>query len=403
VSGVIWVKRIVMALVVAAIVGGAVYALMPKAVGVDVALVDRGPIEVTVDEEGVARIRDVYRISAPVAGQLQRFPLEVGDPVEAGVTVVADIRPSAPAFLDERSRRELEAAASAAEAAVDLAVAEVSRAEAQLRLAEGDLARAERLSTSGTISARAMDKAVSDAETSRAQLKQAQASLELRHSELASAEARLIQPGQSGDAEAGGCCIQLRAPVDGAVLAVHAESAQVVPAGALIAELGDPDDLEIVVDVLSTDAVRIVPGAEARIEGWGGAEALPARVRTVEPSAFTKISALGIEEQRVNVVLDPVDSGAGWERLGHAFRVYARIRVWRGENVVRVPLAALFRRGEEWAVFRVVDGEAVLTPVAIDHRDERLAEVSDGLSEEDVVIVHPGDQVEDGVSVEVRP
>jgi HlyD family secretion protein len=402
VSGVIWMKRIVTALVVAAILGGVVYALMPKPVGVDVAAVDRGPIEVTVDEEGVARIRDVYRISAPVAGQLQRFPLEVGDPVEAGVTVVAEIRPSAPAFLDERSRRELEAAASAAEAAVDLAVAEVSRAEAQLRLAEGDLARAEQLSTSGTISARAMDKAVSDAETARAQLKQAQASLELRRSELASAEARLIQPGQAGDAEAG-CCIQLRAPVDGAVLAVHAESAQVVPAGALIAEVGDPDDLEIVVDVLSTDAVRIAPGAEARIEGWGGTEALPARVRTVEPSAFTKISALGIEEQRVNVILDPVDSGAGWERLGHEFRVYARIRVWRSENVVRVPLAALFRRGEEWAVFRVADGEAVLTPVVIEHRDQRLAEVSQGLSDGDVVIVHPGDQVEDGVSVEVRP
>jgi HlyD family secretion protein len=402
VSGVIWVKRIVTALMVAAIVGGAVYALMPKPVAVDVAVVDRGPIEVTVDEEGVARIRDVYRISAPVAGQLQRFPLEVGDPVEAGVTVVAEIRPSAPAFLDVRSRRELEAAASAAEAAVDLAVAEVSRAEAQLRLAEGDLDRAEQLSTSGTISARAMDKAVSDAETARAQLKQAEASLELRRSELASAEARLIQPGQAGDVEAG-CCIQLRAPVDGAVLAVHVESAQVVPAGALIAEIGDPDDLEIVVDVLSTDAVRIAPGAEARIEDWGGAEALPARVRTVEPSAFTKVSALGIEEQRVNVVLDPVDSGAGWERLGHEFRVYARIRVWRGDNVVRVPLAALFRRGEDWAVFRVVDGEAALTPVSIGHRDERLAEVSEGLSEGDVVIVHPGGQVEDGVSVEIRP
>jgi HlyD family secretion protein len=402
VSGVIWVKRILMALVVAAIVGGAVYALMPDPVGVDVATIGRGPIEVTVDEEGVARIRDVYRISAPVAGQLQRFPLEVGDRVEGGVTVVADIRPSAPAFLDVRSRRELEAAVSAAEAAVDLAVAEVSRAESQLRLAEGDLARAEHLSTSGTISARAMDKAVSDAETARAQLKQAQASLDLRRGELASAQARLIQPGQAGEADAVGCCIQLRAPVDGAVLAVHAESAQVVPAGALIAEIGDPDDLEIVVDVLSTDAVRIAPGAEARIEDWGGEEALPARVRTIEPSAFTKVSALGIEEQRVNVVLDPVDSGADWERLGHEFRVYARIRVWRGENVVRVPLAALFRRGEEWAVFRVVDGEAALTPVGIDHRDARFAEVTSGLSEGDVVILHPGDQVEDGASVDIR-
>jgi HlyD family secretion protein len=396
-------KRILMVLAAAAIVAAAVYALMPKPVSVDIVRVDRGTIEVSVDEEGIARIRDVYKISAPVAGQVQRFPLHVGDPVQAGVTVVTEIRPSAPAFLDVRSRRELQAAMNAAKAAVDLATAEVTRAEAQLRLAEADLRRAEQLSTSGIIAARMMDKAVSDAETARAQLKEAEASLELRRSELASAEARLIQPSEAGDDEAGTCCVEVRAPVDGAVLAIHAESAQVVSTGALIAEIGDPHDLEVVVDVLSTDAVRIKPGAEARIEDWGGEGALAARVRLVEPSAFTKVSALGIEEQRVNVVLDPLEPRTGWERLGHGFRVYARIRVWRGENVLRVPLAALFRRGDEWAVFRVLDGRVSLTPIRIDHRDASFAEVIQGLSEADVVIVHPGDQVEDGVAVEIRP
>jgi HlyD family secretion protein len=391
-----------MILVGAGIVAAAGYALMPMPVGVDVARVDRGSIEVTVDEEGIARIRDIYRISAPVAGQVRRFPLHVGDLVRAGVTVVTEIHPSAPAFLDVRSRRELEATAGAAEAAVDLATAEVSRAEAQLRLADGDLRRAEQLSTSGTVAARVMDKAITDAETARAQLKQAEASLQLRRSELASAEARLIQPSHAGDDEAGACCVQVLAPADGAVLAIHAESAQVISTGELIAEIGDPDDLEVVVDVLSTDAVRIRPGAVARLEDWGGDGVLTARVRLVEPSAFTKVSALGIEEQRVNVVLDPIEPGTGWERLGHGFRVYARIRVWRGENVLRVPLAALFRRGDEWAVFRVLDGRAALTSIRIDHRDASFAEVTQGLSEADLVIVHPGDQVEDGVAVDIR-
>jgi HlyD family secretion protein len=400
---VVWLRRILMILLGAGIVAAAGYALMPQPVGVDVASVDRGPIEVTVDEEGVARIRDIYRISAPVAGQVQRFPLHVGDPVQAGVTVVTEIHPSAPAFLDVRSRRELEAAARAAEAAVDLATAELSRAEAQLRFAEGDLRRAEQLSTSGIIAARAIDKAVSDAETARAQLRQAEAGLELRRSELASAKARLLQPTQAGGDEAGTCCVQVFAPVDGTILAIHAESAQVVATGALIAEIGDPDDLEVAVDVLSTDAVRVKPRAEARIEDWGGDGALAARVRLVEPSAFTKVSALGIEEQRVNVVLDPIEPRIGWERLGHGFRVYARIRIWRGENALRVPLAALFRRGDEWAVFRVLEGRASLTAIRIDHRDASFAEVTQGLSEGDVVIVHPGDQVEDGVAIDIRP
>jgi HlyD family secretion protein len=396
-------KRILMILVGTGIVAAAGYALMPRPVGVDVARIDRGSIEVTVDEEGIVRIRDIYRISAPVAGQVQRFPLHVGDRVQAGMTVVTEIHPSAPAFLDFRSRRELGAAVSAAKAAVDLATAEVSRAEAQLRLAEADLRRAEQLSTSGIIAARMMDKAISDADTAHAQLRQAEANLELRRSEFASAEARLIQPSEAGDDEAGRCCVQVFAPVDGAVLAIHAESAQVISAGALIAELGDPDDLEVVVDVLSTDAVRVRPGAEARIEDWGGEAALAARVRLIEPTAFTKVSALGIEEQRVNVVLDPIEPRTGWERLGHGFRVYARIRVWRGEKVLRVPLAALFRHGDEWAVFRVLDGRASLTPIRIDHRDASFAEAIQGLSENDVVIVHPGDQVKDAVAVEIRP
>ncbi|MGH6926208.1 MAG: efflux RND transporter periplasmic adaptor subunit [Propylenella sp.] len=398
----VWFRRIVLLLVAAAVVAGIVYALAPKPVAVDLANVDRGVIEVTVDEEGVARIRDVYRVSAPMSDYLDRFPLEVGDTVKRGETVVAEIRPTAPSFLDVRSRRELEAASGAAAAAVRLAEAELSRSQAELRLAEADLQRAKRLSESGTISARAMDEAMSGSETARAQVEQAEATLALRINERESAEARLIEPNADDDLSSATCCVLVRAPVDGVVLKVHAESAQVVSAGALIAEIGDPGDMEVMVDLLSTDAVQVMPGAAARVEGWGGAEALTAGVRRIEPSAFTKVSALGIEEQRVNVLLDLNDQRSAWERLGHEFRVFVRIRVWRGEDVVRVPLAALFRRGPQWSVFKVVDGRAVLTPVTIDHRDSVFAEVTDGLAQGDVVVLHPSDQVEGGVSVEPR-
>ncbi len=397
-----WLRRTIYILVAAAIVAGMVYALAPKPVAVDLATVDQGAIEVTVDEEGVARIRDVYRVSAPVGGALDRFPLEVGDPVVRGDTVVAEIRPSAPAFLDVRSRRELQAALGAADAAVRLAEAEVARAEAEQQLAETDLERAERLSRSGTISARSLDEARSRAAMTRAEVRQAEANLALRGNELNSAQARLIQPNVEDGSSEAACCVLVRAPVDGVVLKVHAESAQVVTAGALIAEIGDPQDMEVAVDLLSTDAVQVVQEAVARVEGWGGAESLTAKVRRVEPSAFTKVSALGIEEQRVNVILDLLDARDAWARLGHEFRVYVRIRVWLGEDVVRVPLAALFRSGTQWSVFRVTNGEAELVPVSIDHRDSVFAEVTEGLAPGDVVVLHPSDEVEDGVSVESR-
>jgi HlyD family secretion protein len=396
------IRRAVMLVVIAIIVVGGIYALMPKPVAADLATVGQGEIEVTIDEEGVARIRDVYKVSATVGGNLDRFPLDVGDPVERDKTVIAEIRPSAPSFLDERTRRELEASVGAATAAVRLAEAELSRAQADLRMRESDLERSAQLVRSGTISARAMDEAETGADSARAAVQQAEANLELRRSELASAQARLIQPGGDNASGAGTCCMQIRSPVDGVVLKVHAESAQVVPAGALIAEVGDPADMEVEVDLLSTDAVRVEAGAVAYIEGWGGSGTLAAKVRRVEPSAFTKVSALGIEEQRVNVLLDLLDPRSAWGSLGHEFRVLVRIRVWRGDDVVRVPLAALYRRGDAWSVFKVVDGKARETPVEIDHRNTHFAEVLGGLESGDAVILHPSDQIEEGISIEAR-
>lgn len=397
----VWVRRGILLIVAAAIVAGFVYALMPRPIAVDLATVDRGTIEVTADEEGVAKIRDVYDVSAPIGGYLDRFPLEVGDRVERDMTVVAEIRSSSPEFLDVRTRREREAAVGAATAAVRLAEAGLTRAQADLQLAEADLKRSEELAASGIISDRTMEMAMNTAEAARARLRESEASLELRQSELATAEARLIQPTGGYNGHPTTCCMPIKAPVDGVILEVLAESAQVVAAGTPIARIGDPEDMEIEVDLLSSDAVQIAPDSEAYVEGWGGT-VLKARVRRVDPSAFTKVSALGIEEQRVNVILDLLDPHSTWQTLGNEYRVFVRIVTWRGEDVVRVPLAALFRRGDQWSAFKVVNGTAEMTSVAVDHRDRRFAEVKAGLAPGDVVILHPSDQVEAGAAVESR-
>jgi HlyD family secretion protein len=397
----VWVRRGILLIVAAAIVAGLVYALMPKPVPVDLATVDRGSIEVTADEEGVAKIRDIYDVSAPIGGYLDRFPLEVGDRVERDVTVVAEIRPSSPEFLDVRTRREREAAVGAATAAVRLAEAGLTRAKADLQLAEADLQRSEQLAQTGIISDRAMDMALTTAEAARARLREAEASLELRQSELATAEARLIQPTGGYNAHPTTCCMPIKAPVDGVILEVLAESAQVVAAGTPIARIGDPGDMEIEVDLLSSDAVQVAPDSVAYIEGWGG-KVLKARVRRVDPSAFTKVSALGIEEQRVNVILDLLDPHADWQTLGNEYRVFVRIVTWRGEDLVRVPLVALFRRGDQWSVFKVVNDRAEIASVSIDHRDQQFAEVSEGLAPGDIVVLHPSDRVVPGVAVESR-
>jgi len=397
----VWVRRGILLIVAAAIVAGFVYALMPRPVLVDLAAVDRGPLEVTADEEGVTKIRDIYDVSAPIGGYLDRFPLEVGDRVERDVTVVAEIRPSSPEFLDVRTRREREAAVGAATAAVRLADAGLKRAQADLQLAEADLKRSEKLAASGIISDRTMEMTMNTAEAARARVREAEAGLELRRSELATAEARLIQPTGGYNGHPATCCMPIKAPVDGVILEVLAESAQVVAPGTPIARIGDPSDMEIEVDLLSSDAVQVAPDSEAYVEGWGGT-ILNARVRRVDPSAFTKVSALGIEEQRVNVMLDLLDPYSTWQTLGNEYRVFVRIVTWRGEDVVRVPLAALFRRGDRWSVFKVVNGVAEIASVSIDHRDERFAEVKEGLTPGDIVILHPSDQVEAGAAVESR-
>ena len=398
-----WIKRGLGAVVVAAIAAITVYALLPTPVPVDLATVDKGPMSVTIDEEGIAQIADVFRVSAPIAGTLGRTPVHVGDQVTHDDTPVAVIRPMAPAFLDVRTRRQIQAQIAAAAAAVGLAEAQVRAAESTQRQAEADLDRAKQLAEAGTISSRALEEATTALDTATAGLEQANANLVLRRSELVSSEAQLIEPDQpAADATGKSCCLTVKAPADGVVLKVLTESEQVVTAGTPLVEIGNPKDVEVVVHLLSSDAVSVAPGAEAELTEWGGDGVLKARVRQIDPAAYTKVSALGIEEQRVDATLDLTDPYEKWKGLGHDFRVMVHIKTWESADAIRVPIGALFRQGADWHVFKVADGKAVLAKVTIDHRNNTTAQVTGGLAPGDVVVLHPSDKVSDGVRVEAR-
>lgn len=386
----------------------ALWALRSPPVPVDTAVVARGTLEVTVTEEGRTRVRDVYTVSTPVAGTIERTPREVGDAVTAGETVVAIIRPSVPGFLDARSLREAEAIVAAAEAMVDSARAQVREAEAQLAFAKSEHARAFELHQKEAVSASRLEEVQTALSTAEARLASARATLTAYQHVQQMAQARMVGPqgedrrAGEGDGE-GDCCLPIYAPVDGRVLTVHHESEQVVSAGTALIEIGDPRQLEVVADLLSSDAVRVAVGAAARIDGWGGEKPLAAKVRTVEPAGFTKVSALGIEEQRVRVILDFEGGPEERLRLGHGYRVMAHVAVERVEDAALVPLAALFRRGDTWSVFVAdADGRARERVVTIGERTGREAAILTGLEAGERVVLHPSDRVAEGARIRER-
>lgn len=391
-------RRLVPAAALAILIGFLVWAFLPRPVEVDVAEVALRPLEIVVEEEGEARIREVFTVSATMAGKLQRISLHAGDSVVEGETVVALIGPAAPVLLDSRARAVAEAAAAAAQAATDLARAQLAQAEAIDEFMSSEANRAIALFAKGALSQRSHDDAIREQKTAQAAVSSALANLAVREKGLESALA-VLRPDMAGAAAR--CCIKVLAPASGRVLRVLTESEQVIQPGTPLLEIGDPGSMEIEVELLSRDAVRVQVGASATISGWGG-DAIPAVVERVEPSAVTKVSALGIDEQRVKVILALNGPAESYSQLGHGFRVIARISLWRQDDILTIPVGALFRDGPNWAAYVLRDERAQLLILSLGERNESLAQVLDGVQAGDRVILHPNDLVADGVSVASR-
>lgn len=391
--------RILLAGLAALVVAGIVWAFLPKPISVDVVRLTRGPIQVTVDHEGRTRIKERYVLSAPLAGRLLRVNLHPGDPVRANATVLTAIEPADPALLDPRARAEAEARVKAAEAAEQRATPSVDRARAAHELAQVEFDRAQKLNASGAVSHQELDNAELKARTSAEDLRAAEFALQIAAFELEQARAVL----NAGNYPSAGTRFEIRSPIDGALLRVFQESESFVQPGTRLFEVGDPRQLEMEIDVLSTDAVKIKPGDKVIVEHWGGDAPLLGHVRVIEPAAFLKISALGVEEQRVNVIADFDDPPEKRGALGDAYRIEARIVIAEEANALKVPIGALFRTGENWAVFAVNGRRAALRRIQIGRRNDQEAELLSGVSESDEVILHPGDQLRDGARISRAP
>jgi len=369
-------------LLVALIVAG----LWPKPVPVETTRVSIGALRATVNEEGKTRIKQRYIISAPVAGQLRRIPFKAGAEIKAG-DIVAVIEPVSASLLDARTR-------STAEAKRDMALANREKARAASTLAASELRRADKLYTDTTISIQELENFKMRADSTTNELAAAEGALRQAEAELAE-----FPPGGDSAALAKDPPREIKSPVSGRVLRVFEENARAVPAGTELLEIGDPADLEVVVEVLSRDGAMIAPGAPVEFDQWGGGEPLLGRVRLVEPAAFTKLSALGVEEQRVNVVADLVTPPEQRRNVGDKFRVDARIVVWEARDALKVPVGALFRQGDQWATFVVTDGRARLRLVKAGRSSGTETQVLEGLKEGEEVILYPGSRVRDGERV----
>ncbi|AOS43364.1 Putative efflux system component YknX [Lacunisphaera limnophila] len=374
-----WIPYILGAGLVVLIVIG----LRPQPVTVETARVVTGPLRATVSEEGKTRIKQRYVVAAPVSGQLRRIAFKPGAEVEAGVTIVAVIDPLPASPLDERNR-------ALAEARRDSTAAVLERSRTSQELARKELGRIEQMFNAGTISPQELESAkmreniaARDVASAEGALKQVEAELAVTGTAGASASAP----------------VEVRANATGRVLHVFQESARAVMQGTPLLEIGDPSDLEVIVEMLSRDGAAIAAGAPVALEQWGGPAALEGRVRLVEPAAFTKYSALGVEEQRVNVVVDITSPRETWRSLGDNFRVEARVITWESDRALKVPVSGIFRSGRDWAAFVVRGGAAKLVPVQAGKSSGAEIQVTEGLQEGDEVILYPGDRIKDGQRV----
>ena len=391
-------RRLPAALGLLALAALIAWGLWPKPVIVETGAVARAPLTVHVSEEGKTRIRNRYAVAAPASGKMRRVPLKPGDPVVAGKTTLTTIEPVVAPLLDPRARTQAEAVVAMHEASRKRAMESLDAARAALKLAVADRDRMRAVKRDGTISDSDRDRMEAEAAIKAAEVRAAEFSLQVIDYELAQARAVLARP----EVNTAGNLIDVTSPVSGLVLNVWQESETVVSAGTPILEIGDPADIEIEAEILSRDAVTIRPGDAVEIVQWGGEEPLKGRVRRIEPAAYTKISALGVEEQRVYVLSDLVDPPPAARALGDRYRVEVRVAVWHSDDVPVIPAGALFREGNAWKTYLYQNGRAVLTTVEAGHTDGRNTEVLSGLKTGDKVLLHPPDTVKDGTRVKER-
>lgn len=405
-----------MVLIVAGLVVGTfAYYFQPQPVRENFASVVRGPMQVTIDEEGKTRVRKRFVVSAPLAGRVLRIELEPGDRVEAGTTPVAIFLPIKPALLDIRSQTEAETRVTEAEMHIRVAEAGLGGTQAnrdrvweELVFAESQLKRYEELAEQGLVARERLDLAEFEARrkkealnTVEFEIQDAKEKLKVAQAALEVTRATLIDSRQTNttlDSKGGGP-ITIWSPIDGVVLRRLRNSEAIVPSGEPLIEIGNPIELEIVSDFLTEDAVKIRNGNQVLIERWGREIPLKGRVKLVEPSGFTKLSALGVEEQRVNIIIDFENPINGSENLGDGYRVEVRVIVWETDDTLKIPTGSLFRSGTEWAVFKVSDGKALLRKIKIGQINNLEAQVLEGLVQSDLVIVHPSDNLFDGAEV----
>lgn len=397
-------QRLPLLLLSAAGLAVAVYALWPQPVPVDLAEASEGPLSVTIEEDGKTRVRERYLVSAPVEGQMARIELEPGDAVEAGQTLLAQIRPADPALLDERSRLEAEARVRAASAAAQQAESRIAEARETHGAAQHEYERLLALRRANAVSAAEFDAAEHEAQRTAQAVRSAEFALQVARFEQEQAEAVLLlsRPAGSSPGQRPREDFEIHAPITGRVLRKLEESARVVTPGLPLLEVGDLNEMEVEIDILSADAAAIEEGASVWLNRWGGEKPLEARVRMIEPAGFTKISALGVEEQRVNVIADFVDPPSARPGLGDAYRVEAEIVVWNSPRVLKVPIGCLFRHQGQWAVYVADGGRARRQVVEIGHQSHDEAEILRGLSAGQQVILHPSDKLADGTRIVAR-
>lgn len=389
-----WIRWAMMVLVGIAVVAMLAWAFSPKPVIVETATITRGTLSVTLEAEAKTRVKDRFTVSAPMPGRIDRLKLKAGDSIKAGdaLLTLSAITP----LLDERTRRQAEAALGAAQAALEGAKARAASAQAALDYASWDVKRNRDLIKTKAIPEDVWRLSESKFLAATEDVKSAEFAVKVAEFQVQQARAASLAGGAGGDS------VTVKSPVAGRVLRVFMESEGAVAAGTPLLEIGDPGAIEVVADVLSTDAVRIEEGAEVSVNHWGGEGSLKARVRRVEPSGFTKVSALGVEEQRVNVIMDFAQERESFAALADGFRVEVSITLWRKDNIARLPASALFRRGDGWAVYVVSDAKALRRDVQIGRRNALHAELLGGIDESLPVIVHPSEAVSDGVAVKTQ-